>query len=74
MHPKAISSKRVTSSVRVVTIVKVINPARVVTSSVKVVINPAISNAKEAISPVTSNVTNNRRPRANKIPMPRVMP
>ena len=77
LHPKVISSKKVTSPVsRAVTTVRVISPVnRAVISPVsKAVTSLVTSNVKAAISPVINNVISSPRQPVSKIPMPRTTP
>ena len=75
--PKVISSRKAISHDKAATIVRVTNPVRVATSSVKVAISPVkvvTNSVKVATSPVTSSVSNSHKLRANRPRMPRAMP
>ncbi len=74
--PKVISSKRGISPVsKGITTREVTSPVKVVTSPViRVVISPVISNVRVDISPVISNATSNLRLQVSKILMPMATP
>ena len=71
---KVINSKRVISSAPVVTIVRVINPVKAVTSSVKVIspVRAVTSSVKVVTSPAISSVILNLKLQMNRTLMPKV--